>query len=186
MSHLSWKDFWIWPNLNFFWHHLHQKNLEVVSKKHGGGVKSWNFGHLGWLKRFLTPPPLKKSWRCQKNYHRDFWIWPSQSTRAFCTGDLAFFYLNFFWHRLQKKTTWRWCHIWFEKIFWIWPTLSFFLTPPPSKKTWRWCQILILVYFFGGGGIIFSEAEAYVEIVYIDKWMLEYIPPVHFIYTTSK
>ena len=55
-----------------------------------------------------------------------------------------------------------------------------------SKKTWRWCQILKLVYFFGGGGIIFSEAEAYIEIVYIDQWMLEYIPPVHFIYTTSK
>ena len=61
-----------------------------------------------------------------------------------------------------------------------------FLTPPPSKKTWRWCQILKLVYFFGGGGIILSEAEAYVEIVYIDQWMLEYIPPVHFIYTASK
>ena len=40
--------------------------------------------------------------------------------------------------------------------------------------------------FFGGGGIILSEAEAYIEIVYIDQWMLEYIPPMHFIYTTSK
>ena len=44
------------------------------------------------------------------------------------------------------------------------------------------CQIMKV----GGGGIIFSEAEAYVEIVYIDQWMLEYIPPVHFIYTASK
>ena len=42
-----------------------------------------------------------------------------------------------------------------------------------------------LAYFFGGGGIIFSEAEAHVEIVCIDQSMLEYIPPVHFIYTTS-
>ena len=25
--------------------------------------------------------------------------------------------------------------------------------------------------FFGGGGIILSEAEAYIEIVYIDQWM---------------
>ena len=26
-------------------------------------------------------------------------------------------------------------------------------------------------HFFGGGGIILSEAEAYIEIVYIDQWM---------------
>ena len=26
-------------------------------------------------------------------------------------------------------------------------------------------------HFYGGGGIILSEAEAYIEIVYIDQWM---------------
>ena len=59
-----------------------------------------------------------------------------------------------------------------------------------SKKTWRWCQKNLEVVsnpeISVSLGIIFSEAEAYIEIVYIDQWMLEYIPPVHFIYTTSK
>ena len=34
-----------------------------------------------------------------------------------------------------------------------------------SVFLWRWR------HFFGGGGIILSEAEAYIEIVYIDQWM---------------
>ena len=140
------------------------------------------------LKRFLTPPPLKKSWRCQKNYH--FWIWTSQSTRAFCTGALAFFIWTFF-DTASKKNLEVAHSVW--KDFWIWPTLSFFLTPPPSKKVgggvsnpeislffWRRRH-----HFFGGGGIrrnrLYWSMDAWihtssafhlhhlqVEIVYID------------------
>ena len=131
---------------------------------------------------------MKKSWRCQKNYH--FWIWTSQSTCAFCTGALAFFIWTFF-DTASKKNLEVAHSVW--KDFWIWPTLSFFLTPPPSKKVgggvsnpeislffWRRRH-----HFFGGGGVrrnrLYWSMDAWihtssashlhrlqVEIVYID------------------
>ena len=41
VSRLVWKDVWSLPTLNFFW-------TPLPSNKLGGGVKSWNSGHLGW------------------------------------------------------------------------------------------------------------------------------------------
>ena len=87
----------------FFWRRRHHSFG-------GGGVHRnrlyWSMDGFFW---HHLQQNWKKSWRCQKNYHRDFWIWPSQSTRAFCTGVLAFLF-ELFWHHLHLswKKNWRW------------------------------------------------------------------------------
>ena len=87
----------------FFWRRRHHSFG-------GGGVHRnrlyWSMDGFFW---HHLQQNWKKSWRCQKNYHRDFWIWPCQSTRAFCTGVLAFLF-ELFWHHLHLswKKNWRW------------------------------------------------------------------------------
>ena len=93
------------------------------------------FGHLVW---------------------KDFWIWPSQSTCAFCTGALAFFIWIFLTPppTFEKKNVgggikknWRWCQIFVKNL-----SLSKIFVK-------NLCQIMKLAYFYGGGGI-FLEAKA--------------------------
>ena len=94
-------------------------------------------------------------------------------------GCSGFFYLNFFdttsniWKKIVGggiKKNWRWCQIFVKNL-----SLSKIFVKNLCQKSLSNHEISVFLWrrrhFFGGGGIILSEAEAYIEIVYIDQWM---------------
>ena len=80
----------------FFWRRRHHSFG-------GGGVHR---NRLYWSMDGFFWHHLQQNW---KKSWRDFWIWPSQSTRAFCTV-FWLFYLNFFdtTSTSVDEKNWRW------------------------------------------------------------------------------
>ena len=106
----------------FFGHHLRQKNLEVVSKKHGGGVKSWNFWDIDLFFNFFFPKcdnswPFLMSFDSFLTNFDHFWKF-LMSFDVFLTlyGNFCRF-LTLFWRFLTLSDT-------FWHSFWRFLTLS--------------------------------------------------------------
>ena len=153
-------------------------------KKHGGGVKSWNF----WVEKIFDTTSIEK--KLEVSEKLPFLNLTKPEHSCILHGCSGFFIWTFF-DTASKKNLEVAHLVW--KDFWIWPTLSFFLTPPPSKKHGGGVsnpEISLFIWrrrhhFFGGGGVrrnrLYWPTDAWihtsgafhlhhlqVEIVYID------------------